>query len=241
MLRIGIVLTLAIAAAFAVDLAAQPPGDDRDNDRDRPAAEGDNERGRTRDGERRRGDFDRRRDFGRRGDRDGRRGFRMPPPPLMRVLDADHNGELSAKEVKNASKALSSLDRNGDKKLSREELRPRFDRRGRRPGPPREFSSEEFVERFLQRDENEDGKISKEEYPERWRDHFDRVDGNDDGFLDRAELKRLAEHFAARINRGPGDGRGDRDNRDRDDHADRPDRDGDAPEDDPDSITRDDL
>lgn len=251
MLRIGIAMTLAIATAFAVDLAAQPPNDDRDNDRDRPAANGDDDNDRPRDGERRRGDFDGRRDFRGRGGPDGRRpDFRMPPSPLMRALDTDHNGELSAKEVKNASKSLASLDKNDDKKLSREELRPRFGR----PGPPREFNSDRFVERFLQRDKNKDGKISKDEFPERGRDRFDRIDGNDDGALDRAELKKMAEQFAARMNRGPRDGdrggrgRGDRDRGDRD-RGDRPDRDGDspdaadedAPKDNPDSITRDDL
>jgi hypothetical protein len=55
---------------------------------------------------------------------------------LMRAIDVNHNGELSAEEIKGAGAAiLKALDKNGDKKISKEELMPR--RRegegGRRP------------------------------------------------------------------------------------------------------------
>ncbi len=54
-----------------------------------------------------------------------------PPPPLMEVLDANHDGVIDAEEIANASKALLTLDKNGDGKLTFEELRPPFP-----PGPP---------------------------------------------------------------------------------------------------------
>ena len=49
---------------------------------------------------------------------------RRPPPPVMAVLDANHDGILSAEEIANASKALLTLDKNGDGQLTLDELRP---------------------------------------------------------------------------------------------------------------------
>ena len=53
-----------------------------------------------------------------------------PPPPVMEVLDANHDGVIDAEEIANASKALLKLDKNGDGKLTFEEVRPPF------PPPP---------------------------------------------------------------------------------------------------------
>jgi len=52
--------------------------------------------------------------------------------PLIGAIDADHNREISAEEINNASVALTSLDTNKDNKLTREELQPR----GGPPGGP---------------------------------------------------------------------------------------------------------
>ena len=46
--------------------------------------------------------------------------------PLMQALDADQDGELSAKEIENAVAALKTLDKNKDGKLAENELRPDF-------------------------------------------------------------------------------------------------------------------
>lgn len=51
-------------------------------------------------------------------------GQRPPPPPLIAVLDANHDGVIDATEIENASQALLKLDKNGDGKLTRDELRP---------------------------------------------------------------------------------------------------------------------
>ena len=48
-----------------------------------------------------------------------------PRNPLATVLDADGDGVISADELKNASKALSQLDRNRDGKITRDEMYPR--------------------------------------------------------------------------------------------------------------------
>ena len=47
-----------------------------------------------------------------------------PLPPLVAVLDANHDGVIDAGEIADASAALKSLDKNGDGKLTVEELRP---------------------------------------------------------------------------------------------------------------------
>ncbi|MCY2984864.1 MAG: hypothetical protein NTY15_14675 [Planctomycetota bacterium] len=44
--------------------------------------------------------------------------------PLVEALDADHDGSISAEEIKNATAALLSIDKNKDGKLSEDEFRP---------------------------------------------------------------------------------------------------------------------
>ena len=56
--------------------------------------------------------------------RDQQRGPDRPAPPVMRALDADGDGNLSAEEINNVVAALKTLDGDGDGKLSRDELRP---------------------------------------------------------------------------------------------------------------------
>lgn len=61
------------------------------------------------------------------GNRDegpGADGPRRPVPPLMAALDTNHDGVIDADEIKNASAALLKLDKNGDGKLTMDELRP---------------------------------------------------------------------------------------------------------------------
>lgn len=62
-------------------------------------------------------------------------GGRMPPP-IIKALDANGDMEISAEEIANASKALLTLDKNGDGKLTPDEIfPPRPDGGGR---PPRD-------------------------------------------------------------------------------------------------------
>ena len=49
-----------------------------------------------------------------------------PPSPLIQVLDTNTNGVLEAAEIANASAALKSLDKNGDGKLTADELMPQL-------------------------------------------------------------------------------------------------------------------
>lgn len=49
---------------------------------------------------------------------------KRPLPPLIMVLDANGDGVIDATEIANASRALKKLDKNGDGKLTQEEIRP---------------------------------------------------------------------------------------------------------------------
>ena len=61
---------------------------------------------------------------GRGPDGPGGPGGGRPPMPIVEALDADHDGVISANEIKNASAALRKLDRNKDGKLTEDEYRP---------------------------------------------------------------------------------------------------------------------
>jgi hypothetical protein len=53
-----------------------------------------------------------------------------PLPPIVMALDTNHDGVIDAAEIANASAALTTLDKNGDGKLTIDELmgpRPHFD------------------------------------------------------------------------------------------------------------------
>lgn len=69
----------------------------------------------------------------------GRDGFAGPPfggpprdfvPPILHALDADGDRVISADEIAKAADALKTLDKNSDGKLTADELRPDFARRG---------------------------------------------------------------------------------------------------------------
>jgi len=61
---------------------------------------------------------------------DGPGGKRHRPPPIIEALDANHDGVISTDEIANAAKALMTLDKKGDGKLTLEEVM------GPRQGPP---------------------------------------------------------------------------------------------------------
>jgi hypothetical protein len=140
-----------------------------------------------------------------------------PPNPILEALDSDRNGEISSSEIDMAVVALKTLDKNKDGKLDREELRPEFGDRGFGGPPPggfggrggfgaREGSPEEnaaFIDRVMQRDANDDGKISKDELPEFMQRMMEFADADGDGVLTRDEIERMADR-----RRGPPEGRG---------------------------------
>lgn len=74
---------------------------------------------------------------GQRGERGrGGQGGHRPPPPIMAALDTNKDGVLDADEIANASKSLLKLDKNGDGKLTQDELRPARPEGEGQDGPP---------------------------------------------------------------------------------------------------------
>lgn len=112
--------------------------------------------------------------------------------PVLNALDADHDGVISAAEIANASAALLTLDKNGDGQLAPDELRPR------------QPTAADRVDHLLDEwDTNKDGKLSKEEMPDRMQAQFEAIDTNHDGFADKAELLTWFQNNS-QMQRGPG-------------------------------------
>lgn len=134
---------------------------------------------------------------------------RRPPNPLMQALDADGDGELSEKEIENATTALKSLDKNKDGKLAGEEIRPAFGGGPGGPGggrPP--FDPETMIDRAFENDKNKDGKLTLEEVPEPQRrfmeQGFKDADTDKDGALSRDEMKKMFDAMRERFRNGGG-------------------------------------
>ena len=165
------VLTLTVPA---LSMAQSPEGDRPDG----PPPEGRQERNQE-------------------GGPDGRPRF---PNPVLEAIDADKNGELSAEEIANAATALKTLDKNSDGKLDMAETRPNFEGMGRGfggpPGGGQGGGSEEMMNRLIAMDANKNGKLEKEEVPERMQSMFSRADKNEDGAIDKEEMTAMARERA---------------------------------------------
>lgn len=161
-----------------------------------------------------------------RGRFEGRGGFGGGFPPeffpgivIMAALDADKNGALSADEIANATAALKKLDKNGDGKVGRDEIRteleklrpPRREQGGRRGGGGG-FGRGSFLDRIMEHDKNADGKISASELPAGIAGLMDRGDKNKDGFLEKSEIEALSQNLGNR-NRSRGGPGGNREGR----------------------------
>jgi Ca2+-binding EF-hand superfamily protein len=116
------------------------------------------------------------------------------------ALDLNGDGVLDAKEIDAASASLAKLDKNRDGQITSDEARPAMSE-GRGGGPgggrgPQEGSpadiAEETVKVLMAFDANGDGKLSKDELPERFQGIFDRADVNKDGFLTPDEIRKVA-------------------------------------------------
>lgn len=138
--------------------------------------------------------------------------------PLLNALDANHDGVISGKEIDNAPAALRTLDKNHDGQLTADEVQASFGGRGPgggrgegRGGGEREATgptAAELQETLMAFDKNKDGRLSRDEVPERMQGMFDRGDTNKDGFLTPDEIVKLAAIQAAPSDGGRGEGRG---------------------------------
>jgi len=150
------------------------------------------------------------------------RGGPMRSPAFL-ALDADRDGVISAAEIANAPAALKLLDKNGDGKLTEDEVRPQMGGRGGPGGPggpggrggrgdePGETpapTADEMVRMLMAFDKNGDGKLTRDELPERMLGLFDRADADRNGVLTEDEIRKAAQAAAAPAARGRGEGRG---------------------------------
>lgn len=128
-----------------------------------------------------------------------------PQPPrgggLMAALDRNGNGKLEADEIDLAVVSLRRLDKNGDGEVGPEELRGGERGPGRPPGGPGP-DGRRGRPAFDQLDKDGDGKLSREEAPERMRERFDQMDTNGDGFFDKEEQDAFIELIRERVQRG---------------------------------------
>ena len=134
--------------------------------------------------------------------------------PIFAAIDRNSDGEISTEEIGKAAAALKTLDKNSDGKLTMDELRPEFGRMGGGPpgfGPPGGRGRGDggrppadrpdpgaMVERLLQFDRNGDGRLERDEIPERLESLFARGDVDNDGYLSKSELTAAADRGAER-------------------------------------------
>ncbi|MFN7919534.1 MAG: hypothetical protein U0Q16_05520 [Bryobacteraceae bacterium] len=119
------------------------------------------------------------------GGRGGPGGFR---DPITAALDTDGDGTVSQAEIANSAQSLAKLDRNNDGRITEEEVRPNFGPGG--PGGRR--NPAEMASRMMEEwDANGDGKLTKNELPERMQERFGDADKNGDGWLSKEELTAM--------------------------------------------------
>jgi Ca2+-binding EF-hand superfamily protein len=133
--------------------------------------------------------------------------------PIMKALDVDEDGQLSASEIENASKSLMKLDKNGDGVVSAEEMRPEpgqmpmFAGPGGpgagapgagRPGAGGPAGPANLLRMFEARDADQDGKLSGDEIPEPMRERVSVIDENGDGSIDKSEIEKMMGRMEGR-------------------------------------------
>jgi hypothetical protein len=130
-----------------------------------------------------------------RGPRGGPGGRGRPPffhHPIIRVLDADKDGEISAAELANAPAAIKTLDTNNDGKITAAELRPvpPADAPADLPPPPATDRPHPEDPIMLALDANKDGELSAAEIANA-ASSLKALDANSDGKLSPDELRPL--------------------------------------------------
>lgn len=124
----------------------------------------------------------------------------------LKKLDKNNDGDLTPDEMRpdfSAMRGRFGGDRpDGPPRRGRpplegdqEQDRDGDDEASNRRGGPRGGAAD-MVARILENDSDGDGKVSKQEAPERMQDFFARVDQDGDGFVTREEIEQVAERMA---------------------------------------------
>lgn len=122
--------------------------------------------------------------------------------------DTNHDGALDQPEIRRvvafvvshhkeqAPPAARVEEKGREEKARAEKARAEKAREGRAEKKDAPADAKKAIhERLKAADANGDGKLSREEAPDRLKQHFDKIDANGDGQLDPAEIKKaLAEH-----------------------------------------------
>lgn len=155
----------------------------------------------------------------------------------LKSLDLDDDGVLSREELRpRPGRADGGFERgrrasppDGERDFGRRGPPDEEGRRGRRgppdedgprrrptppdgPGPPEggRFDAAKYVERLMRFDDNEDGKVSRDELPDRLRKMIEKGDQDDDDALSEAELQAIAADAGSPGRRGKDQKRGGR-------------------------------
>lgn len=102
-------------------------------------------------------------------------------PRMFEQFDLDKDGKLTQAEIDTArAERLAKFDANGDGALNLEEYQALWI----------DAMRERMVDRFQAHDDDGDGKVTKEEFAERFAGMVARMDTNGDGVIDREDMQR---------------------------------------------------
>ncbi|MEM7474783.1 MAG: EF-hand domain-containing protein [Planctomycetota bacterium] len=131
-----------------------------------------------------------------------------PVGRIVRSLDLDRSGDISAEELQTALAAIKAADVDGDGAISKDELKKvvrRRQRDDREPVASNKVQNRDdprhiwAVQLITKHDRNGDGKLSEAEMPFAYRSAFEEMDMNNDRGIDFSELKRRMEQSSGRI------------------------------------------
>ena len=188
-----IIAFVSAALLFSSPAFAQP-GAKRQNKQDQRMEQGE----RPQDGNMRRG--------GKRRGQKGQRGQQRRPnlAEMIKRMDRNADGNITKDELPPMmQQRFSRMDTNGDgvfDKSEQQSLIDRFSQRsaGQQKGKQGDSGGRNFEMMVQKMDKNGDGKLTKDELPERLRERFDMLDANGDGNFDKAEQQAAMERMRNR-------------------------------------------